>query len=502
MKETMPEISFERSMNHNYMILSKCNYFGKKSDANGDYRTKMLLENRIPGLLPVTHRQINGESRYYYEINSLQSLNRLYDKTEIRCDALRRLLRGCVGLFERLEEYLLDGTQIIMKPELIYMDVAKMEPYFVCYPDYEGDVRLSFMELVDGLLARIDHTDESAVMLGYQIYRYTRNPNYVISEVGSMVEHLVADMASREAGCIQRDFRVAENRISCAENSWWTGADNTSVFDRDTDRRRPNVLEENQNRPAAIARDEETGTAKRAEARAAGDKRDLHKGFLCVLAFVILAGVAVGTRVFYAFERGADSEIYLFGAMGMALAGAVLFFVCHVKREQNRKRAALSDEEENGGDSWHDRTVDSGGQSFFQNAQRETAMQDPKLLYRAYQGSTSRTSGCSETVYLGDNAAQERVLFGRMDGKEVKISLDRLPMTVGKLADVSDFVICDTSVSKMHAQFEERDGKVYVRDLNSTNGTVHNGVLLDVNQTVALEPGDRLRFGKTSFTYC
>ena len=50
MKETMPEISFERSMNHNYMILSRCNYFGQEDSGGMDYRTKMLLENHIPGL--------------------------------------------------------------------------------------------------------------------------------------------------------------------------------------------------------------------------------------------------------------------------------------------------------------------------------------------------------------------------------------------------------------------------------------------------------------------
>lgn len=94
------------------------------------------------------------------------------------------------------------------------------------------------------------------------------------------------------------------------------------------------------------------------------------------------------------------------------------------------------------------------------------------------------------------------MLCGRMNGKEVNISLDRLPMTVGKLANVADFVINDAAVSKMHARFEEHDGRIYVRDLNSTNGTVRNGVLLGVNQSVALEPGDRIRFGRTCFIYC
>lgn len=122
---------------------------------------------------------------------------------------------------------------------------------------------------------------------------------------------------------------------------------------------------------------------------------------------------------------------------------------------------------------------------------------DTKVKYNKL----SYPSSCGETMYLGADIMEERMLCGRLNGKEVHISLDTLPMTVGKLASVSDLVLDDTAVSKMHARFEEHDGKIYLCDLNSTNGTVHNGVMLEVNQSVALEPGDKLRFGRTCFTY-
>ena len=171
----------------------------------------------------------SGECRYYYEINSLQSLDRLYDKSEIRYDELRRLLSGCVHLFDRLEEYLLDGTQIIIKSDLIYIDVEKMEPYFVCYPDYEGDVRLSFMEFIDELLTKIDHTDERAVMLGYQVYRYTRNPNYVISEIGAMTDHVPADLVHQQKASKQSAALETDSSVSGCEHS----RDSAEVCDTD-----------------------------------------------------------------------------------------------------------------------------------------------------------------------------------------------------------------------------------------------------------------------------
>jgi hypothetical protein len=188
MNNKLPDISFERTMNHNYMILTSPNYFGDIVDNSNDYRKKMLLENEIPGLLPVKQRLVNGEIRYYYKINSLQSLESLYNKQDIKYDELRHILSGCVKLFEGLEEYLLDGSQIILKPEYIYMNPDTFELYFVCYPEYEEDIREAFDEFVDMILAKIDHTDNNAVLLSYRVYRYTKNPNYIMNEIGHILE--------------------------------------------------------------------------------------------------------------------------------------------------------------------------------------------------------------------------------------------------------------------------------------------------------------------------
>ncbi|MDE7208046.1 MAG: FHA domain-containing protein, partial [Lachnospiraceae bacterium] len=108
----------------------------------------------------------------------------------------------------------------------------------------------------------------------------------------------------------------------------------------------------------------------------------------------------------------------------------------------------------------------------------------------------------SETVCLGSGVVEERVLRGRVNGREVNVPLDCLPLTVGKLGGVSDFIINDNAVSKMHARFEEHEGKVCVCDLNSTNGTVRNGEMIAINTPVPLEHGDTLRLGRSCFTYC
>ncbi|MDE7271875.1 MAG: FHA domain-containing protein [Lachnospiraceae bacterium] len=508
MKETMPEISFERSMNHNYMILRRCSFFGKNGDNSEDYRTKMLLENRIPGLLPVTHRLINKESCYYYEINSLQSLDRLYEKIEIRYDALRQLLSGCVSLFDRLEEYLLDGTQIIMKSEMIYIDVEKMEPYFVCYPDYEGDVRQSFAEFIDELLTRIDHTDERAVMISYQIYRYTRNPNYVISEIGSMMGHAIGNMDYKKTDSVQRDSVFSKDDLFSCENKIEDCRIHYSLTNQTDRQERTEGQKCFTAYPYDESEEEDIRAVEKSSEQGIKYRKDLLGGILCMLVSLCAGIIVLGSHIIPEFKLSGNGELYLYGAMGMAMAAAALFFSCDIKKRRQSSKVGLPDDSEDFEQIQYDTPAENTRRSH-----RYHDSQPQGFLYSIDQmqnktdntqpdSEISNIKSCSETVFLGGGVVEERVLCGRINGKEVNISLDRLPMTVGKFADVSDVVINDASVSKMHARFEERDGRVYVCDLNSTNGTVRNGELLELNQSVALEPGDRLRFGRTCFTYC
>ncbi|EOS49345.1 hypothetical protein C809_01574 [Lachnospiraceae bacterium MD335] len=477
MKQDLPLVSFERDMNHNYMVLYKCDFFGAAKDNSRDYRVRMLLENKIQGLLPITHRQVNGESRYYYEINSLQPLDRLIEKNELDYRMLRTVFFGCIHLFDNLEEYLLNGEQIMMKAEFIYVNVESMEPYFACYPDYSGDVRCSFMEFVDELLAHIDHTDKQAVMLGYQVYRYTRNPNYVLSGIRKFMECAATEVPNQENCGYISEQPLAEPGDKMWDNRIINKESNAFMLQEDVPRRKEADMEE-----------EYQDTCDRQ-----GNIKELIGGVFCVFVAICAGAIIVGARVFQRYKLSGNYELYMYGAVAMALVAAVLFFVCYIKTvRQSREIEMLNEECE---ESVYEELI---SREVVHNLTIKHNNEIPrKVGYREVNSLT-----CSnETICLGNEAIEERVLRGRVNGKEVSIPLDCLPLTVGKLGGVSDFIINDNAVSKMHARIEEHNGKVCVCDLNSTNGTVHNGEVIAIHTPVVLEQGDTLRFGRSCFTY-
>jgi hypothetical protein len=66
-------------------------------------------------------------------------------------------------------------------------------------------------------------------------------------------------------------------------------------------------------------------------------------------------------------------------------------------------------------------------------------------------------------------------------------------------AGANDISIEDSFASGRHARLYDREGVVYIEDMNSTNGTYVNGRRLGAQQV--LRPSDRIRIGDTEFRF-
>ncbi len=76
------------------------------------------------------------------------------------------------------------------------------------------------------------------------------------------------------------------------------------------------------------------------------------------------------------------------------------------------------------------------------------------------------------------------------------ITIDKEITVVGRQAEHCDIVLSRKSVSKIHCVIAKTDGLLFVRDLDSTNGTKVNGQRIIRG---ALLPGDQLAFAGEKF---
>lgn len=79
---------------------------------------------------------------------------------------------------------------------------------------------------------------------------------------------------------------------------------------------------------------------------------------------------------------------------------------------------------------------------------------------------------------------------------DIEVTLVDRPLTLGRSV-LSDVSIPDVLISRRHCELKVVDGKLVVHDLESTNGTIVNG---EVVEDCVLNEGDVLVLGQSEFT--
>jgi len=83
-----------------------------------------------------------------------------------------------------------------------------------------------------------------------------------------------------------------------------------------------------------------------------------------------------------------------------------------------------------------------------------------------------------------------------------KIELGKPSFVLGKNPEKSDYAVADnTNISRVHAVITMRNGRYYVMNQNSTNGTFINGRIIKAGQETEILPGDCLMLANEEFIF-
>lgn len=83
-----------------------------------------------------------------------------------------------------------------------------------------------------------------------------------------------------------------------------------------------------------------------------------------------------------------------------------------------------------------------------------------------------------------------------------KIELCKPSFVLGKNPEKSDYAVADnTNISRVHAVITTRNGRYYVMNQNSTNGTFINGRIIKAGQETEILPGDCLMLANEEFIF-
>ena len=455
----MMEYKYYRELKHNYLIVKK---EGNESGKDR-YRYRIAESGRIKGLLPCSLRSINGESYYYYEIGSMQTLRDRFASARMNYEQLKGLLKDLKSLLLELSEFLLGQEGLIFNVGSIYTDLTGGSYKFMYCPFY--DEEKSFSSFAMELLSLVDEQDEKATEL---IYR------------------LCEDSASRE------DF-VYELLEECLE-----GDDKEQAAEMPA----PAVMEPDNLIPEedeAMPVVEKDSRMKRAGKRLSGKVQ-----LLFSLMFALLLGAMVYIRKNY-YLSSEENMLSILVMIISAITGIVAVVggfreIKAARADSGKAVAAPKENEEEPAGMGRDIYEDIPEEFEAKTEDFPVRYPSSKRPIRITGQKLPQGPGFGETMVLDEVRTGGITLFSRNLDKTVRISLESLPLTVGKMEGCVDSALSDDSVSRIHCRFEEEDaGRISVRDLGSTNGTYKNGLKLKPQEKVFIDEGDEIRIGRVCF---
>lgn len=465
MAKQMIDAKYFRDYKHSYMILP-CG----SAQPEKNYTCRLLISNKLKEVLCCSLRHVNGAAYFYYDISSRTTLENMYRGRQLSFGQVKDLFEQLYGIYCRLGDHFMDETKLVLLPEYIFYDLSRKKYIGLYYPDYEEN--RPYEALMDYLLEHMDSQDERLADAIYQIYERTEETAFSIRDalqiLGEREERPVAEEAETKAAF-------------------------TSLPDDDLRSVNTCIRED------AFLPDEEDLRGKEKKEIPASGKKSVFSVFLIALSVLGVAGIAC----IYRFYDLSDEEMTTLLGCG-ALMGVCLLagFAGLLKGGGNRKEKRKGERE-----------------SFLQAEEylpvseaaslegvlfREVGPQ-PDVFERGNGYGEDRMGeeqgNYGNTVFFDNVQTAEYKLYALDKRNKRHIELTKFPYTIGKMAGCVDCVLADDSVSRIHARFEREKDAICLTDMNSTNGTFKNGLRLQPQETVEIEPGDEIRFGNLNYCY-
>lgn len=465
-------LSYRRDKDHNYMVLDAP---GKLTGT--EYQVRMIVSNQIPHLLKCNMRMMDGKAVFFYEITGMQPMFRTFEKTSLNQEDIIGILLDMKKALENAQRYLLDGNQIVFEPECMFFDIQTRKWYLCYLPSYDGSMADGFRRLSEYILKKLDHSDEQAVLLGYDVYSKASEENYCLSEVLQVVyqnrkkqismekdpDHQEEEMCSTDR-CgkmsdpkpVCREGEEAKREDSDCEE--WT--EEIYLEEENADSR---TSENMGNRKLTVTSENmdkgKTKKEPRQEARKAEKKRKEKSRIIRYLLYGCFVAAVLVTA----------AALVYFGMLNTIQAGGVLFLA-------------------------------AGIFIYFTSIKAEDIQ---RWLYKRKQHDMPDDFEEEQGTCVlreGEGICMAMLISVRPE-KFQNVLLYKEEMHIGKEERQADICLPFEVISRIHAKVIRKEGSYYLMDLASTNGTYINGKRLPAEETVKLEQGDMVAFANVEYIF-
>lgn len=149
---------------------------------------KMLLNNSIPGVLPLQIRYVDNDSLYYYCVSEWIPFEQLLQENTLDFYIIQQLYLGIYEACSSCEEYFLREEHFVLDAAYIAWSPRKKRISICYFPGYRMPVGEQLKSLSERFLTQIDHQDKRCAAFLYGIYDLIMGEDYSLSKIGEYLK--------------------------------------------------------------------------------------------------------------------------------------------------------------------------------------------------------------------------------------------------------------------------------------------------------------------------
>ena len=367
------------------------------------------------------------------------------------------IIQGLLQVLVQLEEYLIPADQICLDWNYIYLDPVSCYPSFCCLPAAEKKLEQGIRELLEELLPRLDHQEQTGVSVVYELYQYAIQDTFLVMGLQSVLERRLME-----------ERKTTETELQACQEKKSREHQETSYFGDN----RQAVLED------FFSSEEEEGENGRVSPVLVG----MVLGIIGVLLYA-LAGYAVLEYV--------PQYLGTWAASGVMAILIVLIWQVVVRKRKKEERQIEEQFAIYQGTSEEAPRHSKTDIREWEEKDKELEAEEITWEKRIPWG------GDTYTQILSNGGEQGGLILKELhpvSGRQFRIEKATRLTIIGQLKEQADLVLPSTAVSRVHASIEQRAGNWYLKDMNSRNGTWVNEQELYGEEEQELINGDQIRF--------
>lgn len=411
------------------------------------YRGNVLRYHKIPYFLTYEIHQINENYEIYYHLPYATPLSAFKEHLVGNHEFIKTMLESIIGVLESAREYLLLEEHIVWSMDYIYVEPDTGRLAFCYNPEEQGNTQ-SFEAFIGSFIPFAGKQDDKTVKLILAFYNIVTGPDANLEKLLWFRNNKLLNETQDSVEVRMEDEMEESYMLNYLKGEY----DGKPYDDIITKTKVNNGINEKD----------------RVDTFSKGDIFLIGMAAMCI---VLTAGLFVGilpAKLFYALP-----VLILF-----LIAGAIYLIYINKSPEPMTEHT---------------------DQSFYETPVVSFEKEEP-VKENIYGETVLLTENCpinSETVV--ETTSKTLCLIPMHQNQYDKLYFRRDTVVVGCMEDGCDYTLKSKGVSRMHAKIRSNEQKLFIMDLNSTNGTFLNGNRMESGKEYALESGDSVAFANVEF---